>query len=124
MSKVSRLKLIEPVQVTKAARSLSEAGQALWNRINGEFVLDDPASLELLLLACEATDRAAECRAAIERDGMVTMTQGGTGRAHCLIQHENAAQKFAASTINSLGLTYEPVKAIGRPTSQKIGMGR
>jgi len=97
---------------------------ALWNRVTSEFILDDPASQELLLLACEATDTSASCREAIDRDGVVTATQGGTGRAHPLLQHLNAAQKFAASTLNSLGLTLEPVRAVGRPPNCKLGVRR
>jgi len=122
MAKTVKLKLVEPVEVDKPMRPLGVAGRALWDRILSEFLLDDPASQEMLLLAAEATDRASECRAAISRDGVVTQTQGGTSRAHPLIQHEVAAQKFAASTLNSLGLTLEPVRSVGRPSSCKIGM--
>lgn len=124
MAKITKLNLkqVEPIEVDKPMRLLGEAGRALWHRINGEFILDDSASQELLLLACEATDRAASCREAIERDGIITPSQSGTPRAHPLVQHENAAQKFASSTLQALGLAVEPTKVVGRPPSGGLGI--
>jgi hypothetical protein len=42
-----------------------------------EYAICDAGGIELLLLACEATDRAASLREAIDRDGELISTRSG-----------------------------------------------
>jgi hypothetical protein len=87
-------------------------GQALWDRIHAEYRLEDAGGVELLVLACLARDRAAACRAKIDRDGEIIETKGGS-RPHPLLKAELAAMAFCAKTLRALGLDVEPLRATG-----------
>jgi hypothetical protein len=85
-----------------------------------EYDIRDSGGLELLCLACEAIDRAQECRDAIARDGAVL--QGRTGaKEHPLLRAEMAAMAFCARCLQRLGLNLEPVRSHGRPAGGGIG---
>jgi hypothetical protein len=124
MAKISHLKLTNTFSVDAPSRPLGEAGMSLWTRILSECVLDEPASLELLQIAAEASQTASDCREAIQLDGVVARNDGGISRAHPLLAHMLAAAKLASSTLQALGLAVEPIKGMGRPTSPKVGMSR
>jgi hypothetical protein len=102
-------------------RSLGEAGLALWRRVQNAYQITDVGGEELLLLACEAIDRAAMLRREIDRDGAVLHVGRGVVKDHPALKHELAAMAFAARTLQRLGLDVEPIRAVGRPGGSATG---
>ena len=102
-------------------RQLGEAGLALWRRVQREYSITDVGGAELLLLACEATDRAAVLRREIDHDGAVLRAGDGGVKDNPLLKHELAAMAFSARTLQRLGLDVEPVRAVGRPGGASAG---
>ena len=70
-------------------RPLGEAGLALWRRVQREYSITDVCGAELLLLACEATDRAAVLRREIDHDGAVLRAGDGGVKDNPLLNVEN-----------------------------------
>ena len=96
-------------------RSLGNPGRSLWDRIMREYAICDAGGIELLLLACEGTDRAASLREAIDRDGELIQTRSGL-KEHPGLKAELANRAFVSRTIQRLGLDVEPVRpGVGRP---------
>jgi hypothetical protein len=89
------------------------SGTALWNSIQSEFRISDAGGVELLLQACEASDRLAGLRARIEADGEVITTRGGP-KAHPALREELAGRAFIVRTLVRLGVTDQPLKPVGR----------
>jgi hypothetical protein len=79
-----------------------------------EFEVVDAAGLELLTLACEATDRAQKLNALIDADGAVLHGKAGP-KAHPALRDELNNRAFAAKCLEKLGVTQQPVRAVGRP---------
>jgi hypothetical protein len=96
------------------ARPLGEHGQRLWNKIVAEFDIDDAPGVELLTAACQSLDRAEQCAECIDRDGPTV--RGPTGiRAHPCIREELSCRNFTVRALRQLGVTLEPLRAVGRP---------
>jgi hypothetical protein len=96
-------------------RSLGKPGRSLWDRIMREYAIRDAGGVELLLLACEATDRAASLREVIDRDGELIPARSGL-KEHPGLKAELANRAFVSRTLQRLGLDVEPVRpGIGRP---------
>lgn len=112
------LKLVKPAATgAKPPRPLGNHGTNLWNRITTEYDISDAAGRELLVLGCEALDRAQACREAIERDGEVQVTRNGFAKEHPLLRAELASRAFVSKTLSKLGLDVEPLRSghPGRP---------
>jgi hypothetical protein len=56
------------IVVAEPRRSLGIEGQALWNSVVSEYHVGNPAAAEILLLACESTDRLIRLRAEREAE--------------------------------------------------------
>jgi hypothetical protein len=96
-------------------RTLGKHGRKLWDRVLAEYDLHDAGGLELLTLACEATDRADSLKSEIDRDGAFIRARGLV-RDHPGLKHELANRAFAARTLSRLGLDVEPLRpSPGRP---------
>ena len=93
---------------------LGASGAELWRAITSEYDIADIGGRTLLAQLCKAHDRAESCRAAIERDGELVVTRGGS-KEHPLIRAELQNRAFICRTLMRLGISYEPVKPIGRP---------
>ena len=91
---------------------------------SSSYYISDAGGLELLLLAAEATDRAASLREVINADGVMVPAGNGAMREHPALRGELAAQAFAARTLARLGLDVEPVQRIGRPSGPTTGSDR
>jgi hypothetical protein len=89
-------------------RPLGVAGQALWNRVQGEFRVEDVGSVELLAQACAAADRVEELAAKIRIDGVTIETQMGT-KEHPNVKSELAGRAFICRVLQRLGITSEPL---------------
>jgi hypothetical protein len=95
---------------------LQQHGMALWNRITEDYDISDAAGIELLCLACQALDRAEECREVIDENGTASIVQpSGMIRENPLCKVELANRAFVSKTLERLGVNQEPAKANGRP---------
>jgi hypothetical protein len=101
----------------KADRALGEHGQALWDQVTNEYLIEDAGGREILLGICQALDRAEALKVVIDRDGPVITTQAGGVRDHPLLRHELQNRAFIAKSLRMLGLDVEPVRpGVGRPS--------
>jgi hypothetical protein len=118
---MAKLKLVKPTPATWPApsRTLGKHGRSLWDRVQSEYEVQDAGGLEMLLQACAALDRAENLRLEIDRDGEVIRTRSGV-KDHPALKHELACRAFVVRTLARLGLNFEAVKPVGRPT-QPVG---
>ena len=107
------LAIVDAPPVTPPA-ALGPAGQDLWARVQAEFVIADCGGVELLAQACEATDLVQELAECVAREGKTLQTKTGL-RAHPALRDLLSHRAFICTTLRRLGVTDEPVKAIGRP---------
>ena len=105
-----------PRNTVEPPRPLGEAGQALWDRIQGEYVIADSAGIEVLAVACEATDRAASLAARIAVEGESVRTSHGL-KAHPCLKDEAGNRALVVRCLQRLGLLDEPIKGMGRPST-------
>jgi hypothetical protein len=118
LGKKPPLKLVQPSPATSwpaPLRSLGRHGQSLWDSVQSEYGVQDSGGLEMLQQACAALDLAENLRAEIVFDGPVIRTRG-TVRDHPALKHELANRAFVVRTLARLGLNFEAVKPVGRPT--------
>src|SRR5262245_35264822 len=87
-----------------APKHLAPAERELWDRLMRSFTLDDPASQELLLQACEARGRAREAREQLDREGTTYRDDRGNLKAHPAITTERSAQASFLSAMRLLRL--------------------
>jgi hypothetical protein len=101
----------------KPQRELGKVGMRLWRDVLDTVSLDDTASREVLLLACEALDRADSLKRQIEKDGQVIRSENRPPRDHPALKHELANRCLVARLLDKLGLLSAPLRAgPGRPT--------
>ena len=98
-------------------RPLGSHGAALWDRVQREFAISDCGGLELLCQACQALDRAESLAEAIARDGAVVYNRAGAPRSHPSIRDELQLRAFIVKTIEKLGINFESIKPVGRPSA-------
>jgi hypothetical protein len=104
-----------PLQVADPPRPLGPAGLALWQAIQVEYNIQDRGGVEMLLVGCQALDRAERLRTCIDRDGDVVYSRSGVPKAHPAIRDEVACRAQVMRAIEKLGLNYEAIKPVGRP---------
>ena len=80
-----------------------------------DYLIDDPAGLELLYQAARCLDEMADAEAIIAADGVITEDRFG-----CKIEHPaygilRKSRDQYRRIIRELGLNLEPVKNAGRP---------
>ncbi len=73
--------------------------------------------LEMLGQACAALDRAEECRAIVDQEGILLTMKGGV-RENPAAKLELANRAFVVRTLSRLGLDVEAIKAVGRPSKR------
>jgi hypothetical protein len=110
---IAKLAKLKPA--AEPPRKLGPHGTALWESINAHYDIQDAGGIELLLLACQALDRAEECSEAIAREGATIRLPNGVLKDHPLVKHELANRSFVARQLQRLGLDVEPLKPTGRP---------
>jgi len=87
-----------------APQHLAPPEAQLWDRLIRSFTLDDPASQELLLQACEARGRARQAREQIDDEGPTYRDDRGNIKAHPAVTTERAAQASFLSAVRLLRL--------------------
>jgi hypothetical protein len=102
-------------------RPLSHEGKALWDRVQGEYMVHDTGGCELLCLAGEALDRAQSLAAAIEKDGPVVYTRSGIPRTHPAVKEELACRAFVA--YHARYQTPSTAPAFAAPSVHPSGVG-
>ena len=104
--------------IDKPHRALGAAGSRLWREILGSCDVTDVASLEILLLACEALDRAEILKAEIKKDGAVLRSEGSRMvRDHPALKIELANRAAVVKWLRELGLVSADIRrGVGRPT--------
>src|SRR5262249_17224411 len=84
-------------------RPLGKHGMALWNSIMDEYQISDSGGIELLCLACQALDRAEECRELIDHAGVGSIhSETGVVRSNPMLRDELANRAFVTKCIERL----------------------
>ena len=110
-----------PGPVPPPPRELGQSGLQLWSAVRGEFHISDAGGVELLLQACQASDRLAALAARIEADGEVVTTAGGGLKAHPGLREETSLRSFICRTLARLGILDQPLQPVGRPPTGGLG---
>jgi P27 family predicted phage terminase small subunit len=115
MARPTAIAVIRPEKPSEPPGTLGSAGAALWRVVMKRYRIEEPDT-ELLLLACEARDRAESLRLEIKKMGQTVPGMNGQPTANPLIGAEGAAQKRVAQFLKQLGLFDEAKREKpGRP---------
>jgi phage terminase small subunit len=82
---------------------LSADAGAFWRAVLDGYELD-AGGLRLLRGACEALDRTAEAREAVERDGAYPLDRFGQVKAHPALREERESRSQFERHLRALGL--------------------
>jgi hypothetical protein len=113
-------KASEPPKLTLVTSNSTAAspgrkpGADLWRAVNAEYDVSDAGGVELLMQACEASDRLAQIKTQVARDGLTIKTKSGL-REHPLLKAELGLRSFITRTLVRLGINTEAVQSVGRP---------
>ena len=109
--------------IPDAPEGISEAMQTLWRDVHERFVLelDDQHLLELGL---RAYDRAEECRAVLDREGMTYTSASGIIHNRPEVGTERMSRASFQSILRQLNLDGEPPRPQGRPAGYSPQLGR
>lgn len=108
---------------SKPDHSLGKAGATLWSAIVTEYDVSDAGGRQLLMLACQALDRAEALREQIDEEGEIVSDAKGNRRDHPGLKHELQNRSFVAKSLSRLGLSLEmPVRGVGRPVQGGLGI--
>ena len=94
---------------------LGPDGRALWRRVIADFVVDDAAGVELIRLAAEALDRAAQAREILAVEGLTIDGRFGA-KTHPAVAIERDSSLRAARLLRELGVTLDPPEQARLPS--------
>lgn len=104
--------------VAPAPGHLSEEAQRWWEKITGEWELEEPALL-ILESALEAFDRMRQAQAILDAEGIVVTDRFGQPKQHPATMVERDAKATLLRCLKSLNLDIEPLQdGPGRPPRQ------
>jgi P27 family predicted phage terminase small subunit len=86
-----------------APDTLGAEGSKLWRTLGKRYAWRDE-QLCLVAILCQTLDRIEEGRAAIQKDGAYSRTEGGMVRAHPALKAEKDAKTSFTSAWKALGL--------------------
>src|SRR5262245_15557404 len=114
MARKPNLRIVKPnskttSRIPEPPCKLGDAGRKLWNRILGEYDIDDTAGLQVLALAAQSLDRAENLSAAIKRDGETVQLRNGNIVVHSGIKLELACRSYVMRSLQKLGVLSEPL---------------
>jgi phage terminase small subunit len=99
---------------TKPPSTLSKPAQALWNRVQDEYALEDVSSLTLLAVALQAWDRLEDAKRILAKGGLVIPgATAGTFVQHPALRLERDSRAAFLTAWKSLNLDVEPLKEPG-----------
>jgi len=110
----AKLTLVTSSTAASPGRKLGKPGADLWRAVNAEYDVSDAGGVELLRQACEASDRLAQIKTQVARDGLTINTKSGL-REHPLLKAELGLRSFITRTLVRLGINTEAVQSVGRP---------
>ena len=93
----------------KPPPSLSKEARKIWSLLQAEYGIDDPAGLQLLNIYGQAFDRVAECRKAIDREGLQVADRFGQLKSHPLLTTERDARAQMLQALKALNIDVEPL---------------
>jgi phage terminase small subunit len=102
---------------------LRPSTKVFWTWLNGEYELEPPHE-NLLLLGCEALDRAAQAREILASEGLTVRDDRGNSRPHPLLAAERNSQIVYARMLRELGLDAAGNSSAPRPPPLRFGKGR
>lgn len=101
---------------------------SLFRFLTQEFSGLEQHHLALITQACQALDRAEQCRARVEKEGMVFRDRWGQPKAHPLLTVERDARGQFVSILLQLGLDEDAVQrgagAAGAPSLRVVPGGK
>jgi phage terminase small subunit len=92
------------IKKPKPPEALSPGGRKLWKAILGDWPIHDAAHLAVLRVGLESLDRAARCRAIIDREGELSKDRFGQSKPHPLLSAERDARSSFFQAVKVLGL--------------------
>ena len=116
MAEPARLPVARAPATPRPPAHLASDGRRLWRRVMAEYQVDDPAGAELLRLAAEALDRAAQARQILAAEGLTIEGRFG-GKTHPAVAIERDSSLRAARLLRELGVTLDPPEQ-SRPPSR------
>ncbi|MRR56122.1 MAG: hypothetical protein EG822_16755 [Deltaproteobacteria bacterium] len=93
--------------IIKPPKGLSTDARKAWAALQEEYGIDDPAGLQLLAIFANAFDRAKDCKAAIDREGLQVKDRFGQLKAHPLITSERDARGQMMTALKALNIGVE-----------------
>ena len=96
-------------------RKLGQHGMNLWRTITSEYNITDAGGIEILMQVCAATDRVESLAKQIDEEGETIMING-VPKSHPLLRDEIQIRAFVVRGLQKLGLNFEAVKPVGRPS--------
>ena len=101
-----------PSNLPPPPRELGQPGLDLWLSVQGEYLIEDSAGIEVLAQACAALDRAESLAARIAVDGPTIPGPSGP-RVHPCIAAETQCRGFIVRALTKLGVLNEPIRPMG-----------
>ena len=86
-----------------APEHLEKGSKNLWKQVNSRYVLTD-SQRAMLQVGLEARDRADDCKAAIDADGVVVLDRFGAAKAHPLLSSERDGRALFIQVMRKLNL--------------------
>jgi len=102
------------VRLPRPPEGLSEASKKFWRSIVQGWELD-PNHLELLRIACQQLDRAAQARAAVGEAGSYFTDKFGAVKPHPGLAVETQARKLFIQAVREIGLDARVTEAPRQP---------
>lgn len=104
-------------------RHLSTASKRWWRSVVTEWEMSD-TDLKILVMACEALDRAERARKALLEEGEFYTDTKGIVHSHPAVGVESTSKKLAAKLIADLRLDMPQPRPVGRPGGPGIKPNR
>jgi phage terminase small subunit len=103
MAEPARIRPVAPSRAPKPPAHLGPDGRRLWRNAVREYVVTETHALEMLRLAAEALDRAAEARDVLAREGLIYQGRfGPQTRPEVAIERDSALR--ASRLCREIGL--------------------
>lgn len=93
--------------IIKPPKGLSTEARKAWAVLQEEYGIDDPAGLQLLNIFAHAFDRAKDCKAAIDKEGLQVADRFGQMKSHPLTTTERDARAQMMTALKALNIDVE-----------------